>query len=44
MLSITEVTLGNLGLPLSPNSPDLHQTQKQQDEILDLPHVFISLE
>ena len=27
------VSVGNLVLPLSPNSIDLHQTQRQQDEI-----------
>ena len=33
--SITEVIQRNLGLPVPPNYLDLHQTQKQQDEILD---------
>ena len=31
----TRVAQRNLGLPLSPNSLDLHQTQKEQQEILD---------
>ena len=35
-------TKGSL-LPLSPNFLDLHQTQKQQDEILESPRVLISL-
>ena len=33
----------NLGLPLPPNSLDLHQIQKQENEILDshcVPHFF----
>ena len=35
---------GILDIPcLPPNSLDLHQTQKQQDEILDSPRVLISL-
>ena len=42
-LSITGVTRGNLGLPLPLNFLDLHQTQKQQDEILDSPHILFSL-
>ena len=33
--STTGVEQGNLRLPLPPNSFDLHQTQKQKDEILD---------
>ena len=33
----------NLGLPLLPSSFGLHETQKQQDEILDSPRVLISL-
>ena len=42
-LSTTGVTQGNLGLPLPPNSLHLHETQKQQDEILDSTRVLISL-
>ena len=34
-LSNTGVTQENLGLTLPPNSLNLHQTQKQQGEILD---------
>ena len=29
------IGVGNLGLPLPPNSLDLHHTQRQQDEFLD---------
>ena len=39
----TGVTQGNLELFLRPNSPDSHQTQIQEYEILDWPHVLISL-
>ena len=42
-VSTTGVTQGNLELLLRPNSPDSHQTQIQEDEIMDWPHVFISL-
>ena len=42
-LSAVGVPQGNLGLPFAPNSLDLHQTQKQQDEILDSSRVFVSL-
>ena len=41
--STTGVTQENLELPLPSNSLDSHQTKKQQDEILDWPHVSISL-
>ena len=40
---ITGVTQGNLELPLSRNSLDLHLRQKQQNEILDSTCVLISL-
>ena len=36
-VSTTAVTQGNLEILLAPNSIDLHQTKKQQDEILDCP-------
>ena len=40
-LSITGVMQGNLGLSLSPNSPNLHQTQKQQVETPQThPHAY----
>ena len=39
-VSASGVTQGNLELLLPPNSPDSHQTPKQ-DGILDLPHVLI---
>ena len=42
-LSTIGVTQRNPGLPLTPNSLDLHQTQKQHDGILDSPRVLISL-
>ena len=35
MVSTTGVTQGNLELSLRPNSPDSHQTQIQEYEILD---------
>ena len=35
MVSTTGVTQGNLELILRPNSPDSHQTQIQEYEILD---------
>ena len=34
-VSTTGVTQGNLGLLLSPNSPDLTQTQAKQEKTLD---------
>ena len=34
-VSTTGVTLGNLELLLRSNSPDSHQTEIQEDEILD---------
>ena len=43
MVSTTGVTQWNLELILRPNSPDSHQTQIQEYEILDWPHVLISL-
>ena len=42
-VSTTGVTQGNLKLLLHPNSSDSHQTQIQEDEILDWCHVRISL-
>ena len=42
-VSTNGVTQGNLELPLPLNSLGSHQTQKQQDEILDSTHVLISL-
>ena len=33
---------GNLEFLLHPNSPDSHQTQIQEDEILDWSHILIS--
>ena len=36
------VTQGNFDFSLPPNSIDSHQTQKQKDELLDWPHVFIA--
>ena len=36
-VSTTAVTQGNLEILLAPNSIDLRQTKKQQDEILDCP-------
>ena len=39
----TRVTQGNLEPLLRPNSPDSHQAQIQEHEILDWPHVLISL-
>ena len=33
--------VGNLLLPLPPKSFDLHETQRQQDEILDWPHIIL---
>ena len=42
-VSTTGITQGNLELLLRPNSLDSHQTQIQVYEILDLPHVLISL-
>ena len=36
-VSTTAVTQGNLEIPLAPNPLNLHQTKKQQDEILDCP-------
>ena len=43
MKELSTIGVGNLGLPLPINSPELHHTKRQQDEILDWPHVFISL-
>ena len=42
-VSTTRVTQGNIKIFLRPNSPDSHQTQIQEGEILDWPHVLISL-
>ena len=42
-VSTAGVTQGNLELLLSPNSPDLTQTQAKQEKTLDWPHVLISL-
>ena len=42
-VSTTGVTQGIIELLLHPNSPDSHQTQIQEYEILDWPHVLISL-
>ena len=42
-VTTTGVTQRTLKLFLRPNSPDSHQTQIQEDEILDWPHVLISL-
>ena len=42
-ISTTGVAQGNLDLLLRHNSPDSDQTQIQEDEILDWPHVLISL-
>ena len=39
----TGVTQGNLELLLCPNSSDSHQTRIQEYEILDWPHILISL-
>ena len=41
--SNTGVTQGNLKFLLRTDSPDSHQTQIQEDETLDWPHVPISL-
>ena len=41
--SNTGVTQGNLKFLLRTDSPDSHQTQIQEDETLDGPHVPISL-
>ena len=35
MEKLSIIGVGNLVLPLPSNSFDLHQTQRQQDEILD---------
>ena len=37
------IGVGNLGLHLPPISLDSHQSQMQQDEILDWPHILIYL-
>ena len=42
-VSTTRVTQGNIKIFLRPNSPDSHQTQIQEGEILDWPHVLIFL-
>ena len=42
-ISIIGVTQGNLKLLLRSNSPDSHQKQIQEGEILDWPHALISL-
>ena len=43
MKELSTIGVGNLGLPLRINSPELHHTKRQQDEILGSPHVFISV-
>ena len=40
---LSTIGVGNLGLPLSPISLDSNQSQIEQDEILDWPHILISL-
>ena len=42
-ISTTGVAQGNLKLLFRPNSPVSHQTQIQEDKILDWTHVLISL-
>ena len=42
-VSTTGVTQGNIELLLHPNSTDSYQTQTQEYEILDWPHVLVSL-
>ena len=40
---LSTIGVGNLGVPLPSISLDSHQSQIQQDEILDWPHILISL-